>query len=130
MSQAASARRGRLSAALDETTRTVVAAKVRHADTFLTRLRGLLGTGGLAEGEALLISPCSGIHTIGMTFPIDVVFLDGDRRVVAVRERIVPWRATRFIKGASSVLELAAGSIRQNGIAVGNQLDFVEGEDL
>lgn len=122
-------RRGHLSAALDETTRTVVAEKVRHADTFLTRLRGLLGTDGLAEDEALWISPCKGIHTIGMTFPIDAVFLGDDRRVVAVRERVVPWRATRFIKGASSVLELPAGSIRKTGIAVGNQLDFVEGED-
>ena len=118
-----------LSAALDETTHTVVAGKVRHADTFLTRLRGLLGTDGLAEDEALWISPCKGIHTIGMTFPIDVVFLDGDRRVVAVREQVVPWRATRFIKRASSVLELPAGSIRKTGIAVGNQFDFVEGED-
>ena len=118
-----------LSAALDETRRTVVAGRVRRADTFLTRLRGLLGTDGLAEDEALWITPCKGIHTIGMTFPIDAVFLDGDRRVVALREQVVPWRATRFIKGASSVLELPAGSIRRTGIAVGNQLDFVEGED-
>lgn len=125
----ASRRRRPVSTALDETTGTVVAERVRHADTFLTRLRGLLGTDGLAEDEALLISPCNGIHTIGMTFPIDAVFLDGGRRVVAVRERVVPWRATRFFKGASSVLELPAGSIRRTGIAVGNQLDFVDGED-
>ena len=118
-----------LSAALDETTGTVVAERVRHADTFMTRLRGLLGSDGLAEDEALWISPCKGIHTIGMTFPIDAVFLDGGRRVVAVRERVVPWRATRFIKGASSVLELAAGSIERTGIAVGNQIEFVDGEE-
>ena len=92
-------------------------------------LGGLLGSDGLAEDEALWISPCKGIHTIGMTFPIDAVFLDGGRRVVAVRERVVPWRATRFIKGASSVLELAAGSIERTGIAVGNQIEFVDGEE-
>jgi len=122
-------RRAVLSAALDETTCTVVAERVRHADTFLTRLRGLLGSDGLAPDEGLWITPCKGIHTIGMSFPIDAVFLDDERRVVAVREQVVPWRATRFIKGATSVLELPAGAVRKTGIAVGNQMDFVEGED-
>ena len=118
-----------LSAALDETNRTVVAERVMRADTFLSRLVGLLGRDGLMEGEALWISPCKGIHTIGITFPIDVIFLDKDLRVVAVREKIAPWRTTRFFKSATSVLELPAGSIRRSGVAVGDQMGFVRPPD-
>ena len=114
-----------LSAALDETTQTVVAERVRRADTLVTRLIGWLGREGLAEDEALWISPCRGIHTAGLRFAIDAVVLDEQWRVVQVRERLAPWRATRFVKGAASVLELPAGSIRRAGIAVGNQIDFV-----
>lgn len=114
-----------LSAALDETTRTVVAERVRRAETFLTRLIGLFGRDGLAEDEALWISPCRGIHTAGIRFAIDAVVLDDRLRVVQVRERMAPWRAACFAKGAVSVLELPAGSIRRAGIAIGNQIDFV-----
>ena len=115
-----------LSAALDETNRTVVAERVMRADTFLTRLIGLLGRDGLMEDEALWISPCKGIHTIGMSFPIDVIFLDDYLKVVALREQVAPWRATRFFKAATSVLELPAGSIRRSGVAVGDQIGFTQ----
>jgi uncharacterized membrane protein (UPF0127 family) len=116
-------------AVVDETSLTVVAERVMRADTFLTRLVGLLGRGGLTESEALWIAPCKGIHTMGMSFPIDVLFLDDDLKVVATRENVAPWRATRFFRTATSVLELRAGSIRRSGVAVGNQMGFVEPPD-
>ena len=97
-----------------------------RADTFVSRLVGLLGRDGLMDNEALWISPCKGIHTMGMTFPIDVVFLGRDMKVVALRENIAPWRATRFFKSATSVLELPAGAIRRGGVAVGDQMGFVQ----
>ena len=109
---------------INETTARVVSQRAQRADTFMTRLVGLLGHKGLAEDEALWISPCKGIHTMGMTFPIDAVFLDGALQVVALREHVVPWRATRFFGGAVSVLELPAGLIRRAGIAVGHQMGF------
>ena len=118
-------RRANRAVAVDKTTRGVIAEEVMRADTFLTRLVGLLGRRELAQGKALWISPCKGIHTMGMRFSIDVVFLDDVMQVVAVRERIAPWRMTRFFGSASSVLEMAAGSIARTGVAVGDQLDFV-----
>jgi len=123
-------KRFEFTAALDETSRTVVAERVWRADTFVSRLVGLLGRDGLMESEALWISPCKGIHTIGMTFPIDVVFLSREMRVVALRENVAPWRATRFFRSATSVLELAAGSIRRSGVAVGDQMGFVQSTDV
>jgi uncharacterized protein len=112
-------------AVVDETTRTVVAERVQRADTFLTRLVGLLGRDGLAPDEALWIAPCKGIHTIGMRFSIDAIFLDSNLRVVGVQERLVPWRATRFVRHATSVLELAAGAVSRTRVSIGDQLGFL-----
>ena len=50
--------------------------RIHVARSFLQRARGLLGRAPLAADEALLIRPCSSIHTFGMRFAIDVVFID------------------------------------------------------
>ncbi len=118
-----------LMAAVNETSRTVVADRVERADTFMTRLIGLMGRKGLAHDQGMWISPCKSIHTMWMRFPIDVVFLDKELRVVAVRERLAPWRATPFIKTASSVLELSAGAVVRTGLAAGDQLGFLSATD-
>lgn len=115
----------RPAAAVDRRSGALIAGDVMRADTALARLVGLLGRRELAPGSALWISPCKGIHTMGMRFPIDVIFLDDEMKVVAVRENVAPWRMTRIVMSASSVLEMAAGSIARTGVAVGSQLDFV-----
>jgi uncharacterized membrane protein (UPF0127 family) len=79
---------------------------VSFAVTPLRRARGLLGT---TEAPPLLIAPARSVHTVGMRRPIDVVFLDGDLRVVKVVERLRPWRIAGA-RGAVAVLELPAGT--------------------
>ena len=116
-------------AAVNETSRTVVAEHVERADTFMTRLVGLMGRKGLADDQGMWIATCKSIHTMWMRFPIDVVFLDKELRVVAVRERVAPWRATPFIKTASSVLELSAGAVERTGLMAGDQLGFLSATD-
>lgn len=91
------------------------------ADSFLTRLRGLLGRRELPPDEGLLINPCSSIHTWFMRFPIDVVFLDRDLRVVRLAADVRPWRL-RWGRGARQVLELAAGEAAERRIEVGDRL--------
>jgi uncharacterized membrane protein (UPF0127 family) len=86
-----------------------------------TRLKGLLGRSSLPVGEGLLLRPTSSIHTTFMRFPIDVVFLDGELRVVKVVPELRPWRFA-FGRGARSALELAAGEAARRGIAAGQQL--------
>ena len=105
--------------------RSIVARRVRRADSFIRRLVGLLGRSALADDEGLWIEPCRGIHTVGMRFPIDVVFLNGGLQVVAVRERVVPWRATRFVRASCSALELPVGAVRRATVRIGDQMDFV-----
>ena len=103
----------------DATTGTVLFDRVRPAHTHWTRLRGLLGTAPLARGEGLWIKPCRQVHMIGMRYPIDVIFLDGDLRVVGAIEALRPGRFSPRVADATSVLELAAGSVAERGIATG-----------
>ena len=93
------------------------------ADTALSRLRGLLGRRGLPSGEGLLLRPSPSIHTFFMRFPIDVVFLDRELRVLRVADAVKPWRAVAC-RGARAVLELAAGEASARGIAVGERLSL------
>jgi uncharacterized protein len=93
------------------------------ADHAVARMRGLLGRSNLSQGEGILLRPAGSIHTFFMRFPIDVVFLNEEDVVVKVVHRLSPWRAAG-LKGARSVLELAAGEAESRGIEVGRTLDF------
>lgn len=95
------------------------------ADTSLSRLFGLLGRSGLDPGSGILIRPSSGVHTMGMRFPIDVVALDKDLRVVKLWRRLPPWRITSVSLRTQSVLELAPGQIDACRIEPGDRLELV-----
>jgi uncharacterized protein len=84
-------------------------------------MRGLLGRSGLERGEGLLLKPCGSVHTLFMRFPIDVVFLDRELSVLAVREAVPPWRTARA-RRAKVTLELAAGEATRLGIEPGVKL--------
>ncbi len=101
--------------------------KVRTAQSFLSRLAGLLGTDAVGEGEGLWIVPCRGVHTLGMRFPIDVAFLDAEGIVVGIVERLPPNRVGRTFRDARGALELRAGTLAATGTALGDRLEFEEG---
>jgi uncharacterized membrane protein (UPF0127 family) len=69
------------------------------------RLRGLIGRRSWPAGVALEIPRCRSVHTFGVRFALDLVWLDGERRVVRVDRAVAPWRI-RFCRRARSVLEL------------------------
>ncbi len=94
------------------------------ANTFSTRLCGLLGRRSLDPEEGLLIRPSSGVHTFGMSFPIDIVSLDKRRRVIGVFEDIGAGTIRGLNLKTRSVLELPAGRIRLCGIKPGDELIF------
>jgi hypothetical protein len=95
-----------------------VCGDCRVADSFLSRLRGLLGRRGLEVGEALWIPRTSSVHTHFMRFAIDVVFLDGEGRVAKVVRGLRPWRVAGA-RGAKDVLELPAGHCDRVGLREG-----------
>ena len=93
---------------LDDTRLLVVAAA--RASWVHQRMRGLLFHPAPPKGHALLIERCGSVHTLGMRYPLDLVFLDRDRRVTRVCADVRPGRL--FVHGgarAASVLEAAAG---------------------
>jgi uncharacterized membrane protein (UPF0127 family) len=91
------------------------------ADTPLARMRGLLGRKELPRGEGMLLRPAASVHTAFMRFPIDVVFVDRNGRVLDIARSVRPWRAAAC-KGAKAVVELAAGECSRRDIEVGDDL--------
>ena len=109
---------------LNRTRGAVLASNVQVADTPRSRRIGLLRHETLEPGNGLWIYPTQAIHTFGMRFPIDVVFLDRRLRVRRVYHGLRPFRLTSFVWGARSVLELVSGSVAGTGTAIGDELQF------
>jgi uncharacterized membrane protein (UPF0127 family) len=100
-----------------------LACCVDVADHGATRRKGLLGRESLRDGEGLWITPCEAVHTFGMRFAIDLVYLDRKMRVKKVKSNVPPWRLSGCLS-AHSVLELAAGTIRRTQTAAGDVLEL------
>lgn len=100
----------------------VIARKIRRASTLISRARGLLGVKYLDEDEGVLITPCSSIHTLGMSIPIDILFLDCHSRVRKITESVPAGRVLLGPRGTVNTLELAAGSARRCGLHEGDRL--------
>jgi hypothetical protein len=112
--------------AYNMTRETFLATKARVADGYFSRLIGLLGkTGRWARaGRGLWIVPSHGVHTIGMLFAIDLIFLDRERRVVHIEECVRPFRISKVSLKTTSVLELPPHTIFRTGTQVGDELEI------
>jgi uncharacterized protein len=106
----------------------VLATEAGIADTSAKRCVGLLKHDTLPSGHGLWIVPCEGIHTFGMRFPIDVVFLDRKKRVRKIHRNMQPRRMSLCLL-AHSVLELPAGTAEAAQTEAGDQLEFQERAD-
>ena len=109
---------------INRTKKSWLATKVRKADNFMTRLVGLLKRRNLGPEEALWLMPSKGIHTIGMKFPIDVLFLTRDNVVLQVITEMRPCRISTVQLRGYSVLELPSGTIKKSQTEVGDQLEI------
>lgn len=103
---------------------TVLATREQWAVTVDARTRGLLDRDALEPGEALVISPCNSVHMFGMRFPLDVLFVDADGRVLRVIEDLRPRQLTRIYLRARHTIELPVGVIASSGTRPGDQLDL------
>ena len=102
---------------------TVLAELADVADTSSKRRTGLLKHTGLKPGEGLWIVPCESVHSFGMKFSIDVVYLDRKKKVRKIRKEMVPCRISACLT-AHSVLELPVGVIEASRTEPGDQLEF------
>lgn len=100
----------------------MILQKVEIAHTFFRRLKGLLGRKFLPPGTGLLIKPCRAVHTAGMSFPIDVAFVDREDRICFLMEVLTPWKISPVIKQASYVVEAPAGTFQQTQTKSGDRI--------
>lgn len=110
----------------NKTRESFLATEARVADGYFSRLVGLLGKTRRwsRPGRGLWIVPSHGVHTIGMLFSIDVVFLDREKHVVHIEEYMRPFRISRVILKAASVLEFPLHTVFRTGTQVGDQLEI------
>ncbi len=103
------------------TRQSFLSLEVGVADTQWMRLRGLLGRLRLRNDDGLWVVPSQGVHTIGLMFPVDLVYLDADSRVVQVVEHLSPFRVGPLRRRARSVLELPTRSVFCSNTQIGDQ---------
>ena len=115
-----------LGQAFNQTRQRYLATNLAVAQTHWSRLRGLLGASesDFRNGAGLWIRPCRGVHTLGMQFPIDVVYLDRSSTVVHLVSNIQPWRFAPIRLQAVSVLELPAHTLAQTETALGDRIEI------
>ena len=99
----------------------MVADRADIADTSAKRRTGLLKHTELKPGEGLWIVPCESVHTVGMKFAIDVLFLSKKRKVLKIRPSMGRWKMALCLR-AHSVLELPSGMAAETGTIKGDQL--------
>jgi uncharacterized protein len=113
--------RGQAHTLVNERTGVAVANVVEAALDSSSRRRGLLGRDDLAAGRALILAPCNAVHTCFMRFPIDVIFVARDGRVLKIVEHLTAWRIAGSLRARATV-ELAAGQARRDGLCEGDRL--------
>lgn len=101
----------------------VLGDTIKQAISFFRRLVGLLATASLPRGAGLLIKPCSSVHTFGMRYSIDVIFVDKTDSVIAAVVGLKPGRLA-MQRGADYVIELPAGTIVATGTQIGDTVEL------
>jgi uncharacterized membrane protein (UPF0127 family) len=117
--------------AFNQTRQAYLATSLAVADTHWTRLRGLLGLtpDDFRNGSGLWIVPCHGVHTLGMGFPIDVIYLDRAMTVIHVQPELRPWRFAPVRQRAASVLELPSRIAAETKTSVGDRIEITLSKD-
>ena len=105
----------------NQTRNTVLADAAELADTPARRRTGLLKHDRLEPGQGLWIVPCESVHSFFMKFPIDLVYMDKQKKVRKVRHKMLPWRMSACFT-AHSILELPAGAVANSSTQKGDQL--------
>jgi len=112
-------KRGRLTRVNDDR----VIENISKTTHFFERMCGLLTKPRLNKNEGLLIAPCSSVHTFGMRYNIDLVFIDKQWNIIKTVNSLKPWRMSAS-RNADMVLELAAGSLEQLELTTGQKLEW------
>lgn len=98
-----------------------ISSKMKYARSFFERTKGLMFISHMKGFDSLLIERCNSVHNCFVKFPIDLIFLNDDFKVIKVIHNFKPWRFTRMYLKATKVLELKLGAA--NGVKIGDSLE-------
>lgn len=104
--------------------------RVAPADTWRIRLRGLLGRSGLAPDDGIWLVPSRGIHTFGMRFAVDLIYLDSANRVIYLVEHFSPFRISPIKRKCASILEMRTRAIYFSHTQIGDELLICAPEEM
>ncbi len=120
----------RIYCAYNQTRECFLGLRIAPADTMWRRLKGFIGKLRLGYDEGLWVVPSRGVHTFGVLFPIDVIYLDEDCHVVHLREHLPAFRIAPLKVQAASVLQLPAHTIYSSQTQVGDRLEICPREEM
>ncbi len=103
----------------------VICDYIEDASSFLRRFMGLMYRKSIPQNHGLLLTPCNEIHTFGMRFDIDAVYISKNGEVLFIDEAVKPHKVCKKIKSAYKVLELNSGMAHKFGLNTGDSVDFV-----
>jgi uncharacterized membrane protein (UPF0127 family) len=109
---------------------TLLGNRILLVDSWPGRLRGYLGRPKPLVGEGMLLVRCNAVHMYGLSFPLDLIFLDKEGDVVDVVEALQPWKRTKRIPRARFALELPTGAIAASHTRVGDGLMWTSPEPV
>lgn len=109
---------------VNRTRGTLLGTRIELADDWWGRFRGYLGRERPRLGEGILLVPCNAVHMYGMSFPLDVIFLDASGSVLEVLRDMEPWSRSSRVAHARYVLEVPPGTARATGTDVGDALTW------
>lgn len=107
---------------INKTNNNILADNVKVAANPFARMKGLLGRKEFSKGEALILDPCNSIHMLFMRFPIDVLFVGKDNRVVKAISSIKPFSMTSIFFKSRLAIELPTGTISSTLTSDGDML--------
>ncbi len=98
---------------------------IEKAENLISKFLGLMGRKGFGQSSGLWLRDTNSIHTFFVFFPIDVVFLDSEMKVLRTVEDMRPFRVSPIVWKAKSVLELPTETIRSKGIKIDDQIKLL-----
>lgn len=110
----------------EESTGRIVVERLELARSLWKQTVGLLGRSRLPADSGIWLEPCNSIHTIGMQFAIDVLFLDSSGTLVRARRSVKPWRICLPVWRARAVVEIPEGAIARRNFQVGRRYQITK----
>jgi len=111
---------------VNQTRQTILAHEVKEARCFFHRLKGWIGIRTARPGQGLYLTPCHGVHTWGLQFPVDVVYIDPQGIILEILT-LRPWCLGPYLPACRGVLELPAGTCQQTRSFRGDLLGQING---